>query len=147
MSLSIRFAKLIVIFPCHKANTNRRYILGCIELEKYLRKREVVVTTRQNRKTEVFQLDRQKEFSVCLAICSLCKVISFTLHNLQSRPIEMRILHRNENCSKTCSAHFAPAAYFTAATLFFLPFCEWAKWRTKEGLKSSNQGYRGGLEH
>ena len=41
-----------------------------------------------------------------------------------SRPIEMRILHRNERCSKACSAHFAPAAYFTAATLFFLPFCE-----------------------
>ena len=65
---------------------------------------------------------------------------------IQSRPIEMRILHRNERCSKACSAHFAPAAYFTAAILFFLPFCEWAKWRTKEGLKSSNQGYRGGLE-
>jgi len=43
---------------------------------------------------------------------------------LQSRPIEMRILHRNERCSKACSAHFAPAAYFTAAILFFLPFCE-----------------------
>ena len=49
--------------------------------------------------------------------------------------------YRNESCSKACSAHFAPAAI-----LFFLPFCEWTKWRTKEGLKSSNQGYRGGLE-
>ena len=49
--------------------------------------------------------------------------------------------YRNESCSKACSAHFAPAAI-----LFFLPFCEWTKWRTKEGPNSSNQGYRGDVE-
>ena len=49
--------------------------------------------------------------------------------------------YRNESCSKACSAHFAPAAI-----LFFHPFCEWTKWRTKEGPKSSNQGYRGDVE-
>ena len=53
-----------------------------------------------------------------------CNLFVLGITFLQSRPIEMRILHRNERCSKACSAHFAPAAYFTAATLFFLPFCE-----------------------
>ena len=37
---------------------------------------------------------------------------------LQSRPIEMRIFHRNESCSKACSAHFA-----TAATLLSCHSC------------------------
>ena len=43
---------------------------------------------------------------------------------IQSRPIQMRIYHSNESCSQAYTANFAPAAYFSAAILFFLPFCE-----------------------